>query len=33
LIAIALVHGILGAVANKSLGFSMRIGKAWFDSH
>jgi membrane protease YdiL (CAAX protease family) len=31
LIAIALVHGILGAVANKSLGFSMRIGKAWFD--
>lgn len=33
LIAIAFVHGILGAVANKTLDFSMRIGKAWFGSH
>jgi membrane protease YdiL (CAAX protease family) len=28
LIAVALIHGILGALANKTLLFSMRIGKA-----
>ena len=28
LIAVALIHGILGALANKILSFSMRIGKA-----
>ena len=28
LIAVALIHGILGALANKTLSFSMRIGKA-----
>ena len=30
LIAVALVHGILGAVSNKTLSISMRIGKAWY---
>ncbi len=30
LIAVALVHGILGAVSNKMLSISMRIGKAWY---
>ncbi len=30
LIALAVAHGILGAVSNKTLSISMRIGKAWY---
>lgn len=32
LFSIALAHGILGAISNKTLTISMRIGKAWFAS-